>query len=87
MDCIDDWRERIDRIDARILELLGERARCAIEIGRIKAGEGLDILNQEREKFILDRLKGMNAGPLDSGAIERIFGRIIEECRRTEHLS
>ncbi len=84
MDAIDGWRERINAIDAQLLEILNERARCAIEIGKIKTERGMKIHNPERERFVLNRLKDLNKGPLDNGAIERLFKKIIEECRRIE---
>lgn len=85
MDAIAGWRERIDGIDARLLELLSERARCAIEIGRVKSEHGMDVLNPAREQFIFDRLEKLNTGPLGNDSIGRIFQQIIEECRRAEH--
>jgi chorismate mutase-like protein len=84
MDDIDDWRIRIDMIDSKIVELLNERAKCAIAIGKIKAERGMRVHNPEREKIVLDRAKEHNLGPLDHGAVQRIFHQIIEECRRTE---
>ncbi len=84
MDFIDNRRECIDMIDAQLLELLNERARCALEIGKVKIERGIKIHNPEREKFVLARLKKMNMGPLDGNAVERIFSKIIEECRRLE---
>ena len=33
---ISDWRNRIDEIDGQLAELLSERSRCVIEIGKIK---------------------------------------------------
>lgn len=30
------WRNRIDELDRQILELLNERARAALEVGKIK---------------------------------------------------
>jgi chorismate mutase-like protein len=85
MDQLDGWRGRIDEIDGRILDLLGERAKCAVEIGRIKSERGLNILNPEREKAVLDHAAERNAGPLDDEAVRRIFRCIIEECRNIEH--
>lgn len=84
MDAIDGWRERINAIDAQLLELLNERARCAIEVGKVKMERGMKIHNPERERFVINRLKDMNMGPLDNGAVERLFRKIIEECRRIE---
>src|SRR5579884_1815723 len=36
---IGDWRRRIDEIDRKLVELLNERSRCALEIGKIKHAE------------------------------------------------
>ncbi len=33
---VEDWRSKIDEIDRRLVELLNERSRCVVEIGRIK---------------------------------------------------
>lgn len=84
MEDIDDWRIRIDAIDSKIVELLNDRARCAIEIGKIKTERGMRVLNPKREKIVLERVKEHNRGPLDHGSVQRIFRQIIEECRRTE---
>ena len=83
MDDIENWRTRIDAIDLKIVEILNERASCAIEIGLIKNKLGMMVHNPEREKIVLDRVRDHNRGPLDSDAVDRIFRQIIEECRRT----
>jgi chorismate mutase len=81
---IDDWRERIDAIDLKILELLNERTRCSIEIGKIKHREHLAVYMPEREKRIYEMLERANCGPLTSAAVRRLFERIIDESRRVE---
>ncbi len=40
---IDDWRRKIDEIDRKLVELLNERSRCALEIGRLKRVESLPL--------------------------------------------
>ncbi len=50
---IEDWRRRIDEIDRQLVELLNERARCAIEIGRLKRAVGLPLYQPDREKEVL----------------------------------
>jgi chorismate mutase-like protein len=84
MDEIDGWRKRIDEIDTQLLELLNERAGCAMAIGKIKIARGLKIHSPEREKAVLERIKERNKGPLENSAVERIFEHIIEESRRIE---
>jgi len=78
---IDLLRSEIDVLDRILLDILELRARCALEIGRMKAKEGLPVYCSEREEMILKRVRDMNRGPLSDEAVERIFRRIIEEVR------
>jgi chorismate mutase/prephenate dehydratase len=77
-------RQRIDQINHRLLELLAERARLAVEIGRLKSANGDDIYQPVREQEILERLAQLNPGPLNSEHIRRIFTEIISACRSLE---
>jgi chorismate mutase-like protein len=81
---IEDWRKRIDEIDGRLLELLNERTRCVIEVGKIKKAQNVRIYDPEREREILRRMKEQSRGPLDEEGLQRLFERIIDECRRIE---
>jgi chorismate mutase-like protein len=81
---IENWRKRIDEIDGKLLELLNERSRCAIEIGKIKRAQSVRVYDPEREREILRRLKEQNQGPLDEESLQRLFERVIDECRRIE---
>ena len=81
---IEDWRKRIDEIDGKLLELLNERTRCVIEVGKIKKAQNLRVYDPERERDILRRMKEQNPGPLDEEGLQRLFERVIDECRRIE---
>jgi chorismate mutase-like protein len=81
---IEDWRKRIDEIDVKLLELLNERTRCVIEVGKIKKAHNVRIYDPEREREILRRMKEENRGPLDEEGLQRLFERVIDECRRIE---
>ncbi len=61
---IEAWRERIDRIDRIVLELLNERSRSANAIGHVKQQLGLPIYVPEREHQVLDGMLQHNQGPL-----------------------
>lgn len=82
-----DWRKQIDRIDQEILRLLNERARHALEIGRLKKERGLAAWAPEREAEILRNVVEANPGPLDNAAVRRLFERIIDEARSLERHS
>ncbi|HXT76989.1 MAG TPA: chorismate mutase [Candidatus Eisenbacteria bacterium] len=79
-----DWRRRIDEIDRKLVELLNERSRCALEIGRIKQAEHLPLYQPDREREVLENAEKANPGPLSDAAIRRLFERIIDEARSAE---
>ena len=81
---IDDWRNKIDEIDRKLVELLNERSRCAIEIGKLKQALNMRLYDPEREREVIDRAQAENHGPLDDEGLQRLFERIIDECRHIE---
>jgi chorismate mutase len=83
---IKDIREQIDLLDDQLLEIFNQRAALALEIGIRKAEQGLAIFDPDRERLIFDRMKHANPGPLDDGAILRLFERVIDESRRLERI-
>jgi chorismate mutase len=81
---IDDWRRRIDELDRKLVELLNERSRCAIEVGHIKRADHLPLYQPERELEVLENVERANPGPLPNTAIRRLFERILDEARTVE---
>lgn len=81
---IEDWRQKIDEIDRRLVELFNERSRCAIEIGRLKRAASLPLYQPEREREVLAAAERVNRGPLPDTAIRRLFERILDEARSVE---
>ncbi len=81
---IDDWRNKIDQIDQKLVELLNERAHYADEIGKIKEQLGLEAYSPKREKEVLENILKYNKGPLNNLALRRLFERIIDESRKLE---
>ena len=77
-------RRQIDDIDRQLISLLNRRAELAVQIGAIKEMSGKDVLDQTREKFIIERIKALNAGPLDDSAMQIIFQTIIQQCREIQ---
>ncbi len=83
---ISEIRKRIDLLDDVLLRIFNERARLALEIGHHKKLAGLAVYDPAREKRIFARMKEDNPGPLDDGAIVRLFERVIDESRRLERI-
>ncbi len=85
MSTLDDLRRNIDRVDEVLVRLLNERARCACEIGRLKKELGIEVYQPEREKQVIEHVRGIAVeGPLGPDAIARLFERIIDEARSLE---
>jgi chorismate mutase len=81
---LSDWRRRIDELDRKLVELLNERSRCALEIGKLKQQQNLPLYQPDREKEVLENAERNNQGPLSDAAIRRLFERIIDEARAAE---
>lgn len=87
VDQIDTLRKRIDELDEALVRLLSARAECALAIGRAKKELGLEIYQPSREADVLNHVQHLNPGPLDNGAMRRLFERVIDEARRLERIS
>ncbi|WP_020675631.1 prephenate dehydratase [Geopsychrobacter electrodiphilus] len=70
-------RNKIDQIDDQILDLLNNRARVVLEVGKAKAGESREFYVPSRERAIFERLQGGNPGPFPNESICRVFREII----------
>ena len=54
---------------------------------QVKDALGLESHQPAREIEVIDHARSTNGGPLDTGAITRLFERIIDEARRLERLA
>jgi len=84
---ISHWRRRMDEIDRQLVELLNERSRCALEVGRLKQAAGMPIYQPAREDEVLANAARNNKGPLSNAAVRRLFERIIDEARSAERVA
>jgi chorismate mutase len=83
---LEDWRRKIDEIDRRLVELLNERSKCVLEIGKLKKVDGAPLYQPDRERDVLEAAERANHGPLSEGAIRRLFERILDEARTVERV-
>lgn len=85
---LDDIRNRIDRIDAQLIDLISDRARLATEIAEIKKADGgtVNYYRPEREAQILRRIMKENPGPLADREIARLFRELMSSCLALEQV-
>lgn len=77
----------MDEIDKKLVELLNERCKCALEIGHLKHKAKIPLYQPTREKEVLSNAETNNKGPLSHPAIRRLFERIIDEARSAERIA
>lgn len=77
-------RQRIDAIDAQILQLLSERGKVAQEVGHVKAETNAPVFRPEREAQVLRGVAERNPGPLKDRDVQTIFREIMSSCRALE---
>ena len=71
---LDALRRRIDEIDNELLRLLEERMRVCREIGELKRRMGLELVDAERERKVLER----------AGRWAPVFKIIIKACKEEQ---
>ncbi|HUT58150.1 MAG TPA: prephenate dehydratase [Phycisphaerae bacterium] len=76
-DNLDSLRERIDDLDQKIVELLNERARVVIEVGKAKQADGTPIYAPDRENAVLQRIAELNRGPLLPRTLQAIYREMM----------
>jgi chorismate mutase / prephenate dehydratase len=78
-------RQRIDRLDRRIVELLNERAELTKAVGHEKLRIGRRaIRDREREREVLLRVSIANDGPLPQPDLLAVYRRLIASARTLE---
>jgi chorismate mutase/prephenate dehydratase len=81
-------RERIDKLDGEVMELISERARLAQDVAEVKTaaqGEKAVFYRPEREAEVLRRISERNPGPLSGEEMARLFREIMSACLALEH--
>jgi chorismate mutase/prephenate dehydratase len=71
------YRKRIEELDEKIVALISERARHAVEIGKIKGELNEHVLDPVREKEVYKRIADLNQGPLPDAAMRAIYREIM----------
>jgi len=72
-------RRQIDSVDEKLVVLLNERARLALQAGIVKGNR--DTYRPEREAAVLAGVAAESEGPLSKDGIQTIFKAIITVCR------
>lgn len=70
-------RKKIDTIDSRLVELLNERARIVVEVGKLKSKTDRPIYAPDREKAVFEKIARINKGPLPDKTLSAIWREMM----------
>ncbi len=82
-DGIDDVRDRIDDLDARLAEMVQERAALALEVQRRRA-PGAHGHDPRRERALLERAAGGTSGPMTPVELTLVFDALLRASRSVQ---
>jgi chorismate mutase len=81
---IADWRKKIDDLDRKLVELINQRAVCAVEIGKLKQDSAMPVYEPDRERIIFDNIAALNHGPLSQIQLRQVYERLIDVMRQVQ---
>ena len=76
------FREQVSETDRSILDAVNTRLELVAQIKAHKASHGIDFLDPERERTMLEELERENGGPLSAGGLHELFTTILELTKR-----
>lgn len=74
---LEELRQRIDELDDQLVQLLNERARIVVEIGKLKNKTDKPVYAPDREKEVFARIAEANKGPLPDRCLVAIWRELM----------
>lgn len=85
MDALETFRIQIDNIDKDLVKLLEERFRICLSIGQYKKENGLEVLNEAREKQVIEKNLSLLQNHTFKPNIEEVLITIMTESRKLQN--
>ena len=79
---IAELRERISAADRAILSAVNQRLELVDQLKRHKESVGLEFVDAERERRLLEELRAENRGPLSDEGLEQLFRELLALVKR-----
>jgi chorismate mutase len=74
---IEALRARISANDRTLVERVNDRLRLVAEMKAYKASKGIDFLDPDRERQMLEDLRRANDGPLSDDGLATFFATVL----------
>jgi len=74
---LEELRKRIDEIDYQLVQLMNERARVVVEIGKLKNKTDKPVYSPDREKQVFAKITQANKGPLPDRCLIALWRELM----------
>ncbi|MEC8354605.1 MAG: prephenate dehydratase [Planctomycetota bacterium] len=71
------WRDQIDALDQQLVLAMNQRAKVVQQVGEAKRRLGYPVFAPHREREVLEKIKGLNQGPLASRTLHAIWRQMM----------
>lgn len=78
------YRDQINVIDRKMVDLLNERAGLVMNVKRLKESENVPLYDAKREEELVENVAKYNKGPLYNDNIIQIFESILRNVQVLE---
>jgi chorismate mutase len=75
-------REQISDNDVKLVETMNRRLELVATLWRHKQARGVEVLDPEREEWMLRYLERANRGPLTAAGLGELFATVLELTKR-----
>jgi 3-deoxy-7-phosphoheptulonate synthase / chorismate mutase len=79
---IDRLREQISAADRAVLDAVNRRLELVAELKRYKESQGIDFVDPERERAMLEELARANGGPLSEEGVRELLTMLLDLTKR-----
>jgi chorismate mutase len=79
---IDDLRARIREADRALLAALNERIGLVAELKRYKEAQGIDFVDPDQERRVVEELAEENRGPLSAEGLRELYAAVLDLTKR-----
>ena len=81
---LEKYRDEINEIDHKLVDLLNERAKVVIKIKKLKQSQDVPLYDARREEELIDNIAKYNKGPLYRDNVIQIFEGILRNVQVLE---
>ena len=81
---LEGYRDEINDIDHKLVDLLNERAKIVMKVKKLKQNEDVPLYDARREEELVENIAKYNKGPLYRDNIIQIFESILRNVQVLE---